>query len=94
MVKLIVTDVDDTVVPEGGSTLNPEYYEVIRECRCSNHRNNDTISIECCHADDTGQFSPATLDALIQLLNWLISTYELGQDGILRYYERVSILFC
>ncbi len=33
MVKLIVTDVDDTVVPEGGSILNPEYYEVIRECR-------------------------------------------------------------
>lgn len=33
MVKLIVTDVDDTIVPEGGTTLNPEYYEVVRECR-------------------------------------------------------------
>lgn len=33
MVKLIVTDVDDTMVPEGGNILNPEYYEVVRECR-------------------------------------------------------------
>ena len=33
MVKLIVTDVDDTLVPEAGSVINPEYYEVIRECR-------------------------------------------------------------
>lgn len=71
-----------------------QYVPLNEVAYCSNHRNNDTISIECCHADDTGQFSPATLDALIQLLNWLISTYELGQDGILRYYERVSILFC
>ena len=33
MVKLIVTDVDDTLVPEAGSVINPEYYEMIRECR-------------------------------------------------------------
>ena len=33
MIKLIVTDVDDTVVPEGESVINPEYYEMIRECR-------------------------------------------------------------
>ena len=46
---------------------------------CSNQRNNDTISIECCHSDDTGQFSQDTLDALVQLLNWLIKTYGLGR---------------
>ena len=33
MVKLIITDVDDTIVGEGGSAINEEYYEVIRECR-------------------------------------------------------------
>ena len=33
MVKLIVTDVDDTLVPEAGSEINPEYYDIIRECR-------------------------------------------------------------
>ena len=31
MVKLIVTDVDDTLVPEAGSEINPEYYDIIRE---------------------------------------------------------------
>ncbi len=28
---------------------------------CSTQRNDDTISIECCHSDDTGQFSQDTL---------------------------------
>ena len=54
---------------------------------CSNQRNDDTISIECCHSDDIGQFSQDTLDALVQLLNWLIKTYELGRDDILRHYD-------
>lgn len=31
MVKLIVTDIDGTLVEEGGNTLNPEYYEVIEK---------------------------------------------------------------
>ena len=28
MVKLIVTDVDDTLVPEAGSVINSEYYDI------------------------------------------------------------------
>ena len=36
---------------------------------CYNQRNNDTISIERCHSDDTNQFSQDTLDALARLLN-------------------------
>lgn len=31
MIRLIVTDIDGTLVPEGGSRLNPEYLPVIRE---------------------------------------------------------------
>lgn len=31
MIKLIVSDVDDTLVPEGSIDLNPEYFEVIRQ---------------------------------------------------------------
>ena len=57
---------------------------------CSNQRNDDTISIECCHSDDTGQFSQDTLDALVQLLNWLIKTYGLGRDDILRHYDVIG----
>lgn len=31
MIKLIVTDVDDTLVPESHMDLNPEYFEIIRQ---------------------------------------------------------------
>lgn len=31
MIRLIVTDIDGTLVPEGGSRINPEYRTVIRE---------------------------------------------------------------
>ena len=31
MIRLIVTDIDGTLVPEGGNRVNPEYMEVIRE---------------------------------------------------------------
>lgn len=31
MIKLIVSDVDDTLVPEGSIDLNPEYFTVIRQ---------------------------------------------------------------
>lgn len=54
---------------------------------CSNDRNSDTISIECCHPDESGEFTPATLDALTQLLNWLIDTYGLKREDILRHYD-------
>lgn len=33
MIKLIITDVDDTIVPEAGSVVNQEYYAVVKECR-------------------------------------------------------------
>lgn len=33
MIKLVVTDIDDTILPEGTFDLNPEYYEVIREMK-------------------------------------------------------------
>lgn len=33
MIKLIVTDVDDTIIEESHTDLNPEYFEVIRRLR-------------------------------------------------------------
>lgn len=33
MIKLLLTDVDGTLVKEGGDVLNPEYYEVIEELK-------------------------------------------------------------
>ena len=31
----------------------------------SNSRNDDTLSIECCHKDETGEFTQATYDSLV-----------------------------
>ena len=31
MIRLIISDIDGTLVPEGGSNINPEYMAVIRE---------------------------------------------------------------
>jgi hypothetical protein len=33
MIKLIVSDVDGTIVPDGSDKVNPEYFEVIRKLR-------------------------------------------------------------
>ncbi len=37
----------------------------------SNSRNTDTVSIECCHPDETGKFTDATYDSLVQLTAFL-----------------------
>ena len=54
---------------------------------CSGDRNADTISIECCHPDDTGKFTQETAEALTRLLNWLIETYGLERENILRHHD-------
>ena len=54
---------------------------------CSNGRNADTISIECCHPDDTGKFTRETAEALARLLDWLIETYGLERENILRHHD-------
>ena len=54
---------------------------------CSNDRNEDTISIECCHPDGTGAFTPETYDALVRLVRWLMEYYQLEPSQILRHYD-------
>lgn len=53
----------------------------------SNDRNSDTISIECCHPDETGEFSDDTYNSLIRLAGWLCSRYELNRNSIIRHYD-------
>lgn len=50
-------------------------------------RNQDSISIECCYKYENGQFTQETYDSLIALLAWLVNTYELEPDDILRHYD-------
>ena len=54
---------------------------------CSNHRNIDTIAIECCHPDDSGEFTQETKDSLIKLLNWLVLEFDLKKENILRHFD-------
>lgn len=54
---------------------------------CSNQRNEDTISIECCHPDDSGVFNQATYDSLVRLTRWLMETYDLDTSQVIRHYD-------
>lgn len=54
---------------------------------CSNRRNEDTISIECCHPDEEGQFTEATYQSLLKLVHWLQEEYHLSGDQIIRHYD-------
>ncbi len=53
----------------------------------SGDRNYDTISIECCHPDDTGEFTEETYNALVQLTAKLCSEYDLTTDEVIRHYD-------
>ena len=54
---------------------------------CSNSRNNDTISIECCHPGKDGAFTQATYDALVRLVSWLRTYYGLDVSQVIRHYD-------
>lgn len=53
----------------------------------SNDRNSDTISIECCHSDETGKFSDDTYNSLVRLAAWLCGKYKLSRDSVIRHYD-------
>ncbi len=53
----------------------------------SNFRNSDTLSIECCHPDDSGQFTDATYEALVQLTAWLCENFQVPADQVIRHYD-------
>ncbi len=53
----------------------------------SNDRNSDTISIECCHEDETGRFNEATYDSLVSLTAALCMEFNLGEEDIIRHYD-------
>lgn len=53
----------------------------------SNHRNYDTISIECCIEDDTGKFSRKTYDSVVHLTAWLAEHFGLKISDVIRHYD-------
>ena len=54
----------------------------------SNQRNGDTIGIEVCHADETGEFSPETYESVVELTAWLCREFKLdAETGVIRHFD-------
>ena len=53
----------------------------------SNSRNHDTISIECCHPDESGEFTDDTYRSMVQLTAWLCNKFGLTEEDVIRHYD-------
>lgn len=53
-------------------------------------RNDDTVSIECCHMDSSGEFSEETKESLIKLVSWLCRELNLSERDVIRHYDVVG----
>ena len=53
----------------------------------SNERNFDTVSIECCHPDESGNFTDETYKSLVQLTAWLCMKFGLTEEDVIRHYD-------
>ncbi len=51
----------------------------------SNNRNHDTISIEVCHPDATGQFTIPAYNSTVKLTAWLCDKYNISRDRVIRH---------
>ena len=54
----------------------------------SNGRNGDTVSIEVCHPDETGEFSSVTYGRCVELTAWLCRELKLDPEkDVIRHYD-------
>ncbi len=53
----------------------------------SNSRNKDTISIECCHEDESGVFNKKTYKSMVKLTAWLCKKFDLTEQDVIRHYD-------
>lgn len=53
----------------------------------SNERNKDTVSIENCHPDESGNFTKETYQSMVQLTAWLCQKFELTDQDVIRHYD-------
>ncbi|WP_394525499.1 N-acetylmuramoyl-L-alanine amidase family protein [Lacrimispora sp. JR3] len=53
----------------------------------SREKNVDTISIECCHPDETGKFNENTYDSLVNFTAWLCRNLKLTEKDVIRHYD-------
>ena len=50
-------------------------------------RNEDTISVEVCHPDETGRFNDVTYESVVNLTAWLCKELKLGSKDVVRHYD-------
>ena len=56
-------------------------------------RNEDTIAIEVCHPDETGEFSAITYDRVVELTAWLCREFRLDPaKDVIRHYDATEKL--
>ena len=55
----------------------------------SNSRNQDTVSIENCHPDETGKFNDSTYNSLVHLTAYLCDKFDLDPEngGVIRHHD-------
>ena len=54
----------------------------------SNSRNGDTVSIEVCHPDEGGEYSPAAYRRTVELTAWLCRAFRLDpEEDVIRHYD-------
>jgi len=53
----------------------------------SNHRNDDTVSIEVCHPDDSGKFTDESYEAAVHLTAWLCAKFWLTAEDVIRHHD-------
>lgn len=60
----------------------------VQEVAYANYpRNEDTISIECCHPDNSGKFTQETQKSLVKLVLWLCGSLDLKASDVIRHYD-------
>lgn len=64
-----------------GIPLNEIAYATSRE------KNVDTISIECCHPDETGKFTEPAYNTLVELTARLCNSLNLTEKDVIRHYD-------
>ena len=54
----------------------------------SMERNGDTVAIEVCHPDGSGEFSAVTYEAVVELTAWLCREFDLDPaEDVIRHYD-------
>ena len=92
MIKLIASDIDGTLVPEGSHVISPEYFKVIKEigirfCACSGRQYPSMLDLFRPIADDI--FFISGNGTVLRTKDRVLHTWPLDKDLVLQLIEAV-----